>query len=512
MADTFAHGRLSNPPHPMSIHFETLHVNQKPRYVSMYYPAQGVFMAIGEVFFGHPFWGIWLSVGVMCAVICWMMQAFVPPLWALLGGLLVTLRFATFSYWDNSYWGGAVAAIGGALVLGSFLRVKKCCRPRDAALLGLGLVILLNSRPYEAIFFCLPVAVAFIRCLIESRRPLHVALRRAAVPLSLVFGVGVAATLYYFWRTTGNPLLPPFIANLRVNQPAPYFPWQAPKATPVYLHSDMRDFYLGWWLDQYNYARAHPLLLELKKLVSLWSLFLGMEFLPLFFACALVLPYGLTYSQLGRWTRLLILVTICTLIGLSLPVYMNLHYAAPLTGVVYLFVIFAMQRVRRSKWHGKRTGLAMVRLTFAMCVLLFLLHLSARILHADELTMMNSPREIPGRAEVLNELARRPGNLLVLVRYGVHRDDDQAVFGWINNRADIDGSRIVWAHDMGPEKNQELLDYFRGREAWLVEPDENPARLMRYTAPQFMSKRTSAGTGGNAPETGFQQAVRSSGH
>jgi len=48
LADTLAHGRLANPAPSFPEFFETFHVITKPVYASKYFPAQGLFLAIGE--------------------------------------------------------------------------------------------------------------------------------------------------------------------------------------------------------------------------------------------------------------------------------------------------------------------------------------------------------------------------------------------------------------------------------------------------------------------------------
>jgi hypothetical protein len=76
-ADTFAQGRLANPTPAMWTHFESLMIIVRPTYNSPYPPAAGLLMAAGQVLLGHPFWGVWLSAGLMCAAITWMLQAWV---------------------------------------------------------------------------------------------------------------------------------------------------------------------------------------------------------------------------------------------------------------------------------------------------------------------------------------------------------------------------------------------------------------------------------------------------
>src|SRR5262249_60936382 len=133
-----------------------------------------------------------------------------PPGWAFLGGLLVVIRIGSFSYWADSYWGGTVTAIGGALVLGALPRIKKYQRVLDSSWLAIGMALLAITRPYEGLFFCAPVIVAIMWWAASKHSPSWpVCFLRVGLPVMLIMALAFAFLGYYFWRVTGSPFTTP---------------------------------------------------------------------------------------------------------------------------------------------------------------------------------------------------------------------------------------------------------------------------------------------------------------
>jgi hypothetical protein len=491
--DTFAHARLTNPTHNMWIHFETSSIIQKPTYQTFAPPGQGLMLAAGQLMTGNPFWGVWLSAGLMCAATCWMLQAWLPPFWAVLGGLLAAIRLATFSYWVNSYFGGCVAAIGGALVLGALPRIKRHQRLADVLLMGLGFIILANSRPYEGLFFCLPVAVALLIWMFSQNAPAwKLKFRRVAIPLCLMLFITAASVGYYFWRVTGSPLRNPYTVSLEQYFVTPYFPWQPLRPMPPYHNEILRRSYTGWALDLYQANREHPVIASMIKADMLWFFYLGPLLTFPILMLGIVLPRNFGFKDIGRRTRFLLLVACFTVLGSLLPIFHSPHYVAPLVCVIYALFLTSLQRIRHWHLRDQPTGLAMVRAMPTVGLALLVLCIGAPALHIPNSsapwTWCSPWNQLVNRALIESHVEKLPGRHLLLVRYSPQHDPKE---GWVFNHADIDNSKVVWANDMGPDQNQELIKYFKDRKVWLVEPDALPARISPYADVQSAPALTS---------------------
>jgi hypothetical protein len=474
MADTFAHGRITNPPHPMRIHFETFHVLQEPTYTGIVPPLQGLVLAAGKLIGDRPFISVWLSIGIMCAAICWMLQGWLPASWALLGGLLALMRFGVFSYWANSYWGGAVAATGGAIVLGAFPRIRKHQRLRDGLLMGLGLAILANSRPYEGFVLGIPVAAGMLLWMLRTKRfGKRLLLTRVVLPLALLLTVTGSAMAYYNWRVTGHPLRSPYVVSMATVNPVPYFPWQTLRPMPAYHYKMIRELYVDWDLPQYEKLRTFSGWIDATDIKT-------KRLLRFYLGAALVLPIivaigigGFRSIFLGR-LRFLFICFWIALAGLLLEVQYSPHYAAPLTAIFLIFVVQGMRYAYVSGRRGESRLLFAVRAVPLICLLSLLLGATQVSLRSRMLTdWPHSWYSIKtgnvDRAEISDWLEQQPGPQLAIVRYSpghsVHEE-------WVYNPSDVDRAKVLWARDMDSDRNEELIRYFSNRTVWLVEPDK----------------------------------------
>jgi hypothetical protein len=473
-ADTFAHGRLTNPTHPMWVFFESFHIIEKPTYMSMYPPGEGLVLAAGQLM-GNPWIGQWLSAGIMCAALCWMLQGWVPLGWALFGGMLAGLRLGILTYWMNGYWVGPLPAIGGALLLGAWPRLRKHVQIRDALIIALALVILANSRPYEGFVLSLAMAGAMLLWLTGKERPrTSITLRRIVVPILAVLIPGAVATGYYYYRVTGSPFRMTYEVNRSTYATAPYFLWETPRPEPSYHHRVMRDFY-DWELEQFKENRTW-----LGALSRTWDKFgLSWKFYldPLLTVPLLAFPWAIR----DRKMKVPLAVGGVFLAGLAVQTWTLPHYIAPATGVFYILMVQCIRHVRWWQWRGRPIGHAVVQAIPVIACCMITLRVTAAALNVQ--IEPKWPRGNLDRVVVMHEFNRMPGKQLVLVRYPTRTGHD-VDHEWVYNAADIDDAKVVWARDMGAPQNQPLLNYYRGRTVWTLNGDQSPPELELYRKPE----------------------------
>jgi hypothetical protein len=469
MSDTFAHGRLSNPPHPMWISLEAFHVNFFPRYASMYPPLQGVVLAAGQVL-GSPWIGVVLSCGAMVAVMYWMLLAWVPSRWALLGSVVVWLKFCVTSYWINSYWGGSVGATGGALLLGALARIVGKPRIRDAVLFALGLAILANSRPYEGFLFSLPACIYLIYRLFARARRLQVVSRWKIVfcPMLAVLIPTVVAMAIYNRNLTGHVLVFPETLNVRTYHTAPMLLFQASKPPLQYHNQQFEEFYNGWEREEYDHTWESVKCLTWLKTVRFFSAFA-------WWGMFLVAP-GIYWVLRDPRLRLLWIMLALVAAGAYVVVWSNAHYASPATCVVILLYLRSLRYARQMRGKRWPWGVVLARTS----VLLLLADTATAVVRKQCDTFYWTCEGDVSRTLVQSKLEALPGKHLVMVRYG---EDHNIHDDWVFNGADINSQSVVWAREIDEDTDAKLFDYFRGRKIWLVTPDDDNTYLAPYTPP-----------------------------
>jgi hypothetical protein len=477
--DTFAHGRVANPVPPYWEHFETEYTLFQPTYASQYQPGQGIVLAVGEVVFGHPWWGVWLSMGLMCGTLCWALGEIVPRVWAFAGAIGAGLQFAIFGLWMNSYFGGAVAATAGALIVASLARIGRGRNlAPSAALCSFGLILSFATRPFEALLWCLIVAGYAIYCVAGLKIwGMQTFARRLLPPFALVFVLGAALLAWYNWRITGSPAVPPYLAYQKVyGTPQPYW-WQAPVTAANFRYPEIRDNYLNQRkLYEERYSPAAMWNAERTRLANFWRFFVG----PFFTPALLFLPWILRDRRIWPW------------LAASVPFILakaTYHawypaHSAPET-ILIVLVLLECWRHLRVAWRRRQVGVALTRaLATALCLTIVLggagramepVLLRHDLAHLPPLWESLYPaRRL--RDDVSGLLENLPGKHLLFVKYAPGHCFCEE---WVFNTADLSAQRIIYARTDTPESDQALASSFPEFDVWMIEPDEHPYKLER---------------------------------
>jgi len=467
-ANTFASGRWTNPTPPLPENFESIYILMRPTYTAQYQIAQGVVLAAAKILTGIPWLGVYLGMGLACGLLVWMLEAWLPAVWALAGGLIAVFQFGVLSYWMNSYFGGTVPCIGGTLVLGSLPRLLGRRPVAHSFVLSSGLAILMHSRPLEAlILFAISLGVLAYWVFItrELRAPVAV-----LAPLMTVLLASAAFMGFYNWKVTGSTWELPYRVNQKLYGTPQGFYWQAPITVASLPNRQLRYEYLAQLkLHERRHSIKALVAGTFGRLRTFWGFFLTpILTLPLIF-----LP------RIWRARGMGIVMAMSIVFGLEYLTFFAFlpQYAAPITGVILLVVLQCIRQMRSTP-----AGLFLSRALPLLLVASVLIPTAGRFLEpalparVSKIWASEFGSELY-RARLLKVLLAQGGRHLVIVRY---RPDHVVDTEWVYNDPDIPKSPVIWARQIDSDSIVKLIAQFPGRKVWIGEPDANPPALEPY--------------------------------
>jgi hypothetical protein len=283
------------------------------------------------------------------------------------------------------------------------------------------------------------------------------------------------------YRVTGSVAQLPYQMYEAQYGLSPLFLWQSPKAEqPTYRHPVMEHYY------QHENAETE------SKFSTLWDILRektrALSELIHFFCggTQYLLLVGLPLLLRRSRFRLAVLILVPVLIAAVSTPWTLTHYAAPAAPLIILITLASLVEI--SRWLDKRayspgrpaigkqavdatethatSGSIFSTMTLSVVVLLILTLHSVTIYRNDQ--RANSIPWALRRQEILQQLTLQPGKYLVFVRYA---DDHNSHEEWVYNRADLDNANVVWARQISPEADAQLVDYFADRKVLIIDAD-----------------------------------------
>jgi len=490
VADTLLHGRLSNPTPPSHELLQTFHVVMQPSYAAKFPIGNGAMMALGQWTFGTLAAGMWLSAGLACACIAWMMAGHFPPGWSCAMGMLGALHPVWQTGWSQEFTQGWLAIAAMSLVLGGLLRIRKW-RPTEVANAGramrsmmaiaVGLVIGMLTRPFETAMLASLLALALLVPWCKHRAIWSSKFWMAALPGMAILCAGVTFQAVINRSVTGTAMMLPYQLHEQQYGVAPVFVWQQPHEPSLgHKFAEQSLFHRGWSMDAYRSARSWSgysqlMAARLRYAFHHWGAMLTLCPLALFMLPRERRVYG--GLLLSGLIALFLINTIpwvsATYVAPLIPIAMFLCSAVMLAGVRWLahrskptLDTPPPLRMRRLQWLVVSGLMGVQAIGLVAC--------TRSLVQARHSS--NTDWSVQ-RAAIESELRQQPGNQLVIVRYGPHHNIHHE---WVFNGADPTKAKIVWAR-WDEALIPTLLADYPNRSVWLLDiPSDDALALLPW--------------------------------
>jgi hypothetical protein len=337
-------------------------------------------------------------------------------------------------------------------------------------LLGLGVVLIGYTRSFEGLAVSVPVLAAIGAAVLRKRAPLW-----TPVPALALIVAGIAGLLVYCRAVTGDALRPPYAVNQATYGWPMTLPWFHPPEVQ-FRHIELRRYYE---YERDVHDQSASLLGEIKlstlKAQGIWRFYFG----PALTIPLVMLPRVWRSGRL----RLLLACGGLTVLMSLIETGTSPHYSAAATGCFLGIVVEGFRRLRSYRRDGRPIGRQLVVAAPVILIVVLAVRIGLEGFRLPYTQAVNFqswccvPESNSNKTRILAMLESKGGKHLVIVKPKI---DPNNLFQWIYNAAGIDASPVVWARDMGSRENQALLDYFRDRQVWLLDPNVEPPRIMPY--------------------------------